>query len=243
MLFTFPLRYWFTIGVYGVFSLTGWCRQIQAGFLRSRLTQDTARPTQFLLTGLSPSVACLSRQFGLMSTSKCSPTTPQQHATMVWALPFSLATTWGIIIIFFSSGYLDVSVLRVGSLSSDAPSVHQVVPFGNLRIYSLCAAPRSLSQLTTSFIASQTQGIHHTPLIALKKLNVFIVDFATYCVTRFYNLLFSNMSKNFPKSFQLSAVSNQIADNVDLNHLLPVELPKFQKNCFNFWWRIPELNQ
>ena len=31
----------------------------------------------------------------------------------VWALPISLATTLGIIIIFFSSGYLDVSVPRV----------------------------------------------------------------------------------------------------------------------------------
>jgi hypothetical protein len=31
----------------------------------------------------------------------------------VWALPRSLATTYGIIIIFFSSGYLDVSVPRV----------------------------------------------------------------------------------------------------------------------------------
>jgi hypothetical protein len=116
VLFTFPLRYWFTIGVYGVFSLTGWCRQIQAGFLRSRLTQDTARPTQFVPTGLSPSMMSLSRNFGLMSNSKCSPTTPKLHATLVWALPFSLATTWGIIIIFFSCGYLDVSVLRVGFL-------------------------------------------------------------------------------------------------------------------------------
>ena len=60
-------------------------------------------------------MAQLSSWFGLMNVSKCSPTTPQQHATAVWALPFSLATTWGIIIIFFSSGYLDVSVLRVGS--------------------------------------------------------------------------------------------------------------------------------
>ena len=32
---------------------------------------------------------------------------------MVWALPLSLATTKGITIVFFSSGYLDVSVLRV----------------------------------------------------------------------------------------------------------------------------------
>ena len=114
MLFTFPLRYWFTIGVYGVFSLTGWCRQFQAGFLRSRLTQDTARPAQFVPTGFSPSVMSLSRNFSLMSSSKCSPTTPMLHATQVWALPFSLATTQGIIIIFFSCGYLDVSVLRVG---------------------------------------------------------------------------------------------------------------------------------
>jgi hypothetical protein len=34
----------------------------------------------------------------------------------------------------------------------------------------LCAAPRSLSQLTTSFIVSKSQGIHHTPLSALKEL-------------------------------------------------------------------------
>ena len=55
----------------------------------------------------------------------------------------------------------------------DTSSMYQVVPFGNLRIYRLCAAPRSLSQLTTSFIASQTQGIHHVPLFALKKLDIF----------------------------------------------------------------------
>ena len=66
-----------------------------------------------------------------MSTSKCGPTTLMQHAAQVWALPFSLATTQGIIIIFFSSRYLDVSVLGVGSLSSDIPSVYQVVPFGD----------------------------------------------------------------------------------------------------------------
>ena len=64
----------------------------------------------------------------------CGPTTPTPHAESVWALPFSLATTQGIIIIFFSSGYLDVSVPRVGSLSSDTSSTYQVVPFGDLRI-------------------------------------------------------------------------------------------------------------
>ena len=34
----------------------------------------------------------------------------------VWAGPRSLATTWGITVVFSSSGYLDVSVPRVSSL-------------------------------------------------------------------------------------------------------------------------------
>jgi hypothetical protein len=69
-----------------------------------------------------------------MSLSKCSPTTPQQHATVVWAVSFSLATTQEITFVFFSSRYLDVSVPWVGFLSDNTPSVCWVVPFGNLRI-------------------------------------------------------------------------------------------------------------
>src|SRR5690349_5294774 len=60
-------------------------------------------------------MAILSSMFRLMTASKCSPTTPKRHAVSVWALPFSLATTQGIIIIVYSSRYLDVSVLGVGS--------------------------------------------------------------------------------------------------------------------------------
>ena len=66
-----------------------------------------------------------------MSLSKCGPTTPEQHATLVWAVSFSLATTQEITFVFFSSGYLDVSVLGVGSLSSNTPSAYWVVPFGD----------------------------------------------------------------------------------------------------------------
>ena len=41
-----------------------------------------------------------------------------------------------------------------------------VTPFGHPRIKACLAAPRSFSQLTTSFIASWRQGIHHLPLVA-----------------------------------------------------------------------------
>ena len=37
---------------------------------------------------------------------------------MVWAVPISFATTKGITIVFYSSGYLDVSVHQVCSLYS-----------------------------------------------------------------------------------------------------------------------------
>ena len=44
VLFTFPSRYWFAIGLTEVFSLTGWSRQIRAEFHVFRVTQDTAMP-------------------------------------------------------------------------------------------------------------------------------------------------------------------------------------------------------
>ena len=45
VLFTFPSRYWYAIGLAGVFSLAGWSRRIQAGLHVSRPTQDAARGT------------------------------------------------------------------------------------------------------------------------------------------------------------------------------------------------------
>ena len=102
MLFTFPSRYWFAIGLPGVFSLAGWSRRIRAGFLVPRVTQDTTKPHLASITGLSPSMTELSRTFSSRSEGhnvvllprRCVATTP------VWALPRSLATTGGIIELF-----------------------------------------------------------------------------------------------------------------------------------------------
>ncbi len=51
----------FSIGHWGVFSLTGWSPLLPARFLVSRSTLDPASYPFFTLTGLSPSLACLSR--------------------------------------------------------------------------------------------------------------------------------------------------------------------------------------
>ena len=43
VLFTFPLQYWFAIGLLVVFRLARWCWRIQTEFHRLRPTQDTPR--------------------------------------------------------------------------------------------------------------------------------------------------------------------------------------------------------
>ena len=98
---------------------------------------------------------------------------PRSARTPVWPLSISLAATLEIDKFSFSSSpYLDVSV--------------QAVPLHTLWIHvwmhellhadcsirksadqSLLTAPRSLSQLTTSFFGSQCQGIHSALFFAL----------------------------------------------------------------------------
>ena len=91
---------------------------------------------------------------------------------LVWAVPLSLAATYGITIVFFSCGYLDVSVPRVRLMylciqyTILEHDLQRVSPFGNPRIKACLAAPRGLSQLATSFIDFRCQGIRRRPLVA-----------------------------------------------------------------------------
>ena len=96
-----------TIGLTGVFSLTGWSRLIRAGFHVSRVTQDTTKLLLASNTELSSSVVELSRTF--YSRSGCQNVVLQPlrcvATTQVWAAPRSLAATGGITLVFFSCGY------------------------------------------------------------------------------------------------------------------------------------------
>jgi hypothetical protein len=69
-----------------------------------------------------------------------------------------------ITIVFSSSGYLDVSVPRV-SFPYGIPRKGVGFPIQKSTDQRLLAPPRSLSQLATSFIASESQGIHHALLV------------------------------------------------------------------------------
>ena len=86
----------------GVFSLTGWSRQIRAEFLVFRVTQDTAMLCRASCTGLSPSVVSLSKDFYSHFIYNIAVLQPRKRiaTSTVWAVPRSLATTGGIISLF-----------------------------------------------------------------------------------------------------------------------------------------------
>ena len=89
----------------------------------------------------------------------------------VWAPPRSLAATWGITLVFSSSGYLDVSVPRVRPrLTRVSGSLQMGCPIRKSPDHGLFAPPRSLSQLITSFIASESQGIPRALLVTFSIL-------------------------------------------------------------------------
>ena len=157
VLFAFPSRYWFTIGQSGVFSLGGWSPHLQTGFHVSRLTRyhrscpftyrditfyvrpfQTARLKQDQLRGLFPVRSPLLRESHLMSFPP---------GTEMFHFPGFASTTY-----VFSRRYL--------------PCGKWVSPFRNVRINARLPAPRTLSQATTSFVASDCQGIHHVHLFA-----------------------------------------------------------------------------
>ena len=87
-----------------------------------------------------------------------------------WPSPRSLATTSGVSVDVLSSGYLDVSVPRVCFLNLCIQfriPLRVGFPIRKSADQSFFAAPRGLSQRSTSFIASQRQGIHQMPLFHL----------------------------------------------------------------------------
>ena len=105
---------------------------------------------------------------------------------LVWAIPRSLAATSGITVVFFSSGYLDVSVPRVCLPIKSIRHIFHMpgCPIRKSTDHNVCAITRSLSQLITSFIASESLGIPHTPLI---RLLYFLCSFVLMSIIRFYS--------------------------------------------------------
>ena len=103
VLFTFPSRYWFTIGCQVVFSLIRWSGQIHTKFHVHCATWGRPTSSTCSRKRLSRAVAFLSRKFRLLvEFDYGSPTTLLKQVSAVWACPLSLAATDGITFVFCS---------------------------------------------------------------------------------------------------------------------------------------------
>ena len=137
----------------------------------SRPTQDTTRYCIHFVYGTITRYGPTFQKGSTMHTESTlwsyNPGTAE--TVPVWAIPFSLATTRGI-----TTCFLFLQVLRCFSSLGSLPfqgiqsSTGWVAPFGDPRITGYYAPPRGLSQPIASFIASESQGIHRTPLVTFR---------------------------------------------------------------------------
>ena len=94
VLFTFPSRYYSSIGHQVVFSLGGWAPLLPTGFLVSGRTLVPAVQSSLSCTGLLPSLVWLSNHLLLDTSDNVRwPATPYIRRCLVWALSLSLAAT------------------------------------------------------------------------------------------------------------------------------------------------------
>ena len=117
-------------------------------------------------TGVSPSMPNLSRLFYYQILVYVVRSYNPTSKLVVCPLTRSLAATSVISIDFSSCGYLDVSVPRVGSINGNTYRYVLGCPIQKFPDQSPLTAPRDLSQPGTSFIASTSQGIHRSLLVA-----------------------------------------------------------------------------
>ena len=152
--------------------------------------------------GLSPATAALSRgvPLGCCLAMSWSYNPVTASTATVWATPLSLATTRGIILIFSSYGYLDVSVphVRPGN-AGDGPPARRVAPFGHPRIKGYLLLPVAFRSLSRPSSPPRAKASTVCPcLLSARrtiKCGLIYLKLALLVFLLVYLLLMSNMSK------------------------------------------------
>ena len=155
VLFAFPSRYWFTIGQSGVFSLGGWSPHVQTGF-------HVSRPTRH--RNVCPFVYRAITYYGRSFQSLRLKQTP-----LYGLFPVRSPLLGESLLMFFPPGTEMFHFPGFASLTYVFSQRYRsynrwVSPFRYVRINACLPTPRTFSQATTSFIASDCQGIHHVHL-------------------------------------------------------------------------------
>ena len=167
MLFTFPSRYSFAIGLSVVFSLSGWSPIIQPEFLVFRHTQVAVNSASASRTGLSPSAAGRSgpfRSLPLRMTPLLLPRHMPCDTAGLGSSPFDRLYLGNRCYFLFLQVLRCFSSLRSPPRSRMPESLPAGCPIRKSAGRRVFAPRRSLSQLVTSFFASESLGIPHAPL-------------------------------------------------------------------------------
>ena len=176
----------------GVFSLTGWARQIHTGLHVSRTTQDTTMSWHASNKGLSPAMAKLSRIFFSQFKYNNVVLQPQHCRIQHWfgLIPVRSPLLGESLLFSFPTG---TKMFQFPALASCYARCHSFrmtgCPIRKSSDQRLFAPSRSLSQLITSFIASESQGIRHAPLLTFFQtfysrtgIGSGIASFYQYCI-------------------------------------------------------------
>jgi hypothetical protein len=188
VLFTFPSRYWYTIGHEIIFSLMPWSALIPTRLHvpRSTRVQKPRSPTNFTyrtitlygspfqddstINRISYSSNAPQRIPSLTHYTRCTTTVAFIHANRFRLFPFRSPLLRKSNSSFFSSGYLDVSLPQVRfpliTQENDPALPGPGCPIRISTDLRLLAPSRGFSQLATSFFAIPCLGIHRMPLLS-----------------------------------------------------------------------------
>ena len=193
-----------------VFSLGGWCRRFQTGFLRSRPTQGTGTDGILARTGLSPCAAGLPRpfRFECFSMSPALQPRPPRKVTGLGSSPFARR--------YLGNHYCFLFLRVLRCFSSPRSPPHRVgirhlcrmgCPIRKSADRRPFAPPRGLSQLVTSFLAVKSQGIPCAPLVTYSIITRCLSFWAPGCFCS-PRPLFVSCLISFQPVKELSAGSN-----------------------------------
>ena len=157
----------------------GWSPLVHTGFLVSHATLDTVCPLDLSRTGLSPSLAGLSRTVLLGLMVRLTVRTP-------WCSHHGLGSSaFDRLYLRNHSYFLFLRLLRCFSSPGSPPYTMDSCTdtcFQHVRSriqtstgHWICAPHRGFSQLITSFFGSQCQGIRPAPFLAYPFLVLFLL--------------------------------------------------------------------
>jgi hypothetical protein len=153
VLFTFPSRYWFTIGRQGVFSLGRWSSLLPTGFHVSRGTQDPSRrATDFGYRAITFYSGSFQNHFTYPSPFSLRvrrPTTPTDDVCRFGLFPFRSPLLWESRLLSSPQGTKmfqfpwSASCHPMDSDGGTSSSSWWVAPFGNPRINACLRLPEA----------------------------------------------------------------------------------------------------